>query len=227
MISDRTIAERPGKKNDQIISYFTLRVLIGAAGIMLPLLLFIGKFIVEGSTKIEFSISDYYDNGTAGDILVGVLFALGFFLGSYKGYNATDSRAANFGSAFALGVALFPTTSENEWVHKLHFVFALLLFAVFIFFSLYLFRKSAPGKIVTKQKENRNNVYLICGIIMIVGVAGIAIFSFWWQDIAQQYHLVFWLESLALTAFGFSWITKAEFLFLKDADTEEKKEAFE
>jgi len=204
-----TKTKRPGNDNDQIIPYYTLRVLIGAAGISLPLLLWIGKLIFNNSWQVEYSISDYYDNGTAGDILVGVLFALAFFLVSYKGYAPIDSIAANFGCAFALGVALCPTTSDNKIIHILHFVFALLLFSVFIFFSIYLFRKKSPHP--TKQKKNRNKVYLICGILMIICIAGIAVYQIF--DLNSSWHPVFWLESLALISFGFSWITKAEVLF--------------
>jgi quinol-cytochrome oxidoreductase complex cytochrome b subunit len=204
-----TKTKRPGNGNDQIIPYYTLRVLIGAAGISLPFLLWIGKLIFNNSWQIEYSISDYYDNGTAGDILVGVLFALAFFLVSYKGYAPIDSIAANFGCAFALGVALCPTTSENKIIHILHFVFAILLFSVFIFFSIYLFRKKSPHP--TKQKKNRNKVYLICGILMIICIAGIAVYQIF--DLNSSWHPVFWLESLALISFGFSWITKAEVLF--------------
>jgi quinol-cytochrome oxidoreductase complex cytochrome b subunit len=204
-----TKTKRPGNDNDQIIPYYTLRVLIGAAGISLPFLLWIGKFIFRNSLQLEYSISDYYDDGTAGDILVGVLFALAFFLVSYRGYAPIDSIAANFGCAFALGVALFPTTSDNKIVHILHFVFALLLFSVFIFFSIYLFRKKSPHP--TKQKKNRNKVYLICGILMIICIAGIAVYQIF--DLNSSWHPVFWLESLALISFGFSWITKAEVLF--------------
>src|SRR6188768_127088 len=88
-------------KNDQIISYYALRILIGATGILLPLLLVLGNLIAFNNFKIEFSVSDYYDNSTAGDILVGVLFVLGFFLMTYKGYDRTDSRTANLGCIFA------------------------------------------------------------------------------------------------------------------------------
>lgn len=202
-------------KNDQIISYYGLRILIGASGVLLPLLLIIGNLIASSSLTIEFSVSDYYDNGTAGDILVGILFVLGFFLMSYKGYDRIDSRAANLGCVFALGVALCPTTSTNDVVHIMHFVFAVLLFSVFIFFSLYLFRKTGPGR-RTKQKDNRNRVYMTCGIIMILCIAGIAISMIFLMPQSRSWHLVFWFESLALIAFGISWITKAEFLFLKD-----------
>lgn len=203
------------EKNDQIISYYALRILIGASGILLPFLLIIGKLVSENSFTIEFSVSDYYDNKTAGDILVGILFVLGFFLMTYKGYDKTDNRAANLGCIFALGVALCPTTSQNHTIHILHFVFAVLLFSVFIFFSIYLFRKSGPGR-RTKQKNNRNKVYLVCGIIMILCIASIAISMIWLEEKSIKYHLVFWFESIALISFGISWVTKAEFLFLKD-----------
>lgn len=139
------------EKNDQIISYYALRILIGATGILLPLLLIIGNLIANKSLQIEYSVSDYYDNSTAGDILVGILFVLGFFLMTYKGYNRTDSRAANLGCVFALGVALFPTTSPNPIVHKLHFVFALLLFSVFIFFSIYFVKAMYPKEATLKK----------------------------------------------------------------------------
>src|SRR5436190_4305064 len=209
MPGELTETKRAGNANDQIIPYYTLRILIGAAGISLPILLVIGKLIAENSFRLEYSISDYYDNSTAGDILVGVLFSLAFFLVSYKGYARIDSIAANLGCAFALGVALFPTTSKNTFVHYSHFVFSFLLFSVFIFFSLYLFRKSSPHP--TKQKKNRNKVYLICGILMILCIAGIALCQIF--NIDANLHLVFWLESLALASFGFSWITKAEVVF--------------
>lgn len=209
----------PGVKtpdnNNQIISYYALRILIGATGILLPFLLIVGKLVSENSFAIEFSVSDYYDNGTAGDILVGILSVLGFFLMTYKGHEKIDSRTANFGCVFALGVALCPTTSTNNFIHIMHFVFALLLFSVFIFFSIYLFRKTGSGT-KTKQKDKRNKVYLICGIIMIVCVAGITVSMLAFEAAAQKCQLVFWFESIALIAFGFSWITKAEFLFLKD-----------
>ena len=203
-------------KNDQIISYYALRILIGATGILLPLLLVIGNLIANNTLQIEFSVSDYYDNSTAGDILVGVLFVLGFFLMTYKGYDKTDSRVANLGCVFALGVALFPTTSSNHIVHVMHFVFALLLFTVFIVFSIYLFRKTDPNATTTKQKDKRNKVYLTCGIIMIACIAGIALAMLVFEKAAIAYQLVFWFESIALVAFGFSWIVKAEFLFMRD-----------
>jgi len=205
------------EKNNQVISYLTLRTLIGALGMALPLLLVIANYISLSSLQVENSISDYYDNAAAGDVLVGVLFVLGFFLLSYKGYERIDDRASDLGCVFSLGVALFPTTSHNHFVHVMHFVFAFLLFSVFIFFALYLFRKTGADA-MTRQKKNRNKVYLVCGIIMVICVAGIAAFSLInsWGAFSAKYNLIFWLEAVALGSFGFSWITKGELLW-KDA----------
>lgn len=203
--------------NQQVISYFRLRQLIGILGISLPLLMIFFNYLSLHSWKIEFSISDYYNNGSAGYVFVGVLFVLGFFLLAYKGYEKIDGRAADVGCAAALGVALFPTTSSNYTVHVMHFIFALLLFGTFIFFSLYLFRKTSGVKTVTKQKVYRNRVYVTCGIIMIVCIIGIALASLGLMGAASsRYKIVFWLEAIALNAFGFSWIVKGELLW-KDA----------
>ena len=100
----------------------------------------------------------------------------------------------------------------------MHFVFAVLLFSVFIFFSIYLFRKSDTAKGVNKQKDKRNQVYFICGIIMILCIAGITLSMLAFEPASIKYHLVFWFESIALIAFGISWVTKAEFLYLKDEE---------
>ncbi|HRX94199.1 MAG TPA: hypothetical protein P5158_08790, partial [Chitinophagaceae bacterium] len=103
------------------------------------------------------------------------------------------------------------------WVHVIHFVFAMLLFSVFIFFSLVLFRKTDPSKSMTPEKKNRNYIYLSCGIIMAICIAAIAItVLFIDPSISDQYKLVYWFESIALVAFGISWITKSEMFYFRD-----------
>ncbi|MFI5134188.1 MAG: DUF998 domain-containing protein [Chitinophagales bacterium] len=208
------------KKREQIISYQILRVLIGATGVLLPLLVVIGKLISEKTLQLEFSISDYYNNGAAGDILVGVLFVLGFFLMTYKGPKPVDNLISTIGGIAALGVALFPTTFCDKtkcWVYYMHFSFAFILFTVFILFSVWLFRKTNPDKKMTKEKRRRNKFYLACGIIMILCIAAIAVsLLFLDGSVTEKYHLVYWFESLALVSFGISWITKSESFYLKD-----------
>ena len=210
------------RKQNQVVSFLRLRTMIGALGILLPFILVISDSISRKVLSVEFSISDYYDNGVSGDLLVGVLFILGAFLGAYRGYEPIDSKISNLACVFAIGVALFPTTSSNDLVHKLHFVFALLLFSAFIVFSIFLFRKkdkSKPGPIPDIKKK-RNKVYLTCGIIMIICIIVIALASLnMLGDASGRYNLVFWFETIALVSFGFSWITKGGELVL----TEEPK----
>lgn len=213
-------AKNEQSEQDQIISYKTLRIMMGLAGIFLPLLVFIGKAIAEKNCLLEFSISDYYDNETGGDILVGVLFALSFFLFAYKGPEPIDNKIANIGSVMAMGVALFPTTVKG-WVHYAHFGFVISLFTVFIIFSIYLFRKTKKGKEPTPQKRKRNALYLTCGIVMIICIAALAVCMWLFEDASEKYHLVFWGEAIALVAFGVSWLTKAEWLYWTDSDEKE------
>ena len=73
------------RKDQQVISYLALRKLIGLTGVLLPLLLPVGCLIYGESISIQDSISDYYYTETR-NILVGVLFVLGFFLLAYRGY---------------------------------------------------------------------------------------------------------------------------------------------
>ncbi len=202
------------RQKNQIISHLMLRTLIGAIGMALPILLSVGCFIYGGCTEIEYSLSDYYHSGV-GDIFVGFLFVLGFFLLSYKGYKP-DNIIANLGFLFALGVALFHSQSPNEVVRLLHFISAILLFVVFVIFSLYLFRKRDKEGQSTKEKLFRNKIYLICGIVMIAAVVGIGLSTSFLTSVQQdKYHPVFWLESLALWSFGFSWLVKGG-VFWKD-----------
>ena len=72
---------------------------------------------------------------------------------------------------------------------------------------------------MTSEKKNRNRVYLICGIIMILCIAAIT-FSLLVLDasVSAKYKLVYWFESIALVSFGISWITKSESFYLKDKE---------
>jgi hypothetical protein len=67
----------------------------------------------------------------------------------------------------------------------------------------------------TPQKLKRNKWFWVCGWIMIGALLLILAHKFikplhdWWLPI----HPVFWLEAIALWAFGVSWLVKAEVVF--------------
>jgi len=90
-------------ENDEIlvISYLTLRKAIGFLGISLPFTVSLGALLIF-RTGMQSSISNYYYTGTR-DVFVGTLWAIGFFLLSYRGYERIDRIVGILGCVFALG----------------------------------------------------------------------------------------------------------------------------
>ena len=206
-----------GDSDRMVVSYLTLRRTVGILGVALPVVLSIGAVVLGSSTGIEESISDYYGTIMKG-VFVGVLFAIGVFLFSYvgyapepdkKAYEPSDNLAGNLACVFALGVALFPTTSTNGGVRTVHLVSAAALFLTLAYFCLRLF--TMTGGNPSPKKKARNKVYVVCGIFMLACIALVAIYGWFLQDTAiASIKPVFWLESLALWAFGWSWFVKGE-----------------
>lgn len=208
---------KQGNEKSLIISYLTLRKIIGLLGIALPFVLYLGALIIF-QINIQSSISSYYYTGMRG-VFVGTLFVIGFFLLSYKGHDTIDAIAGRFGCVFALGVALFPTTPDSaasshaRLIGYVHLAFATLFFLTLIFFSLYLFTKTHKDRLPTKRKLQRNKVYKGCGHTMCICILLIVVYSILPSERAlllKEYNPVFWLEAIAVVAFGISWLTKGE-----------------
>ncbi|PQJ72377.1 hypothetical protein [Polaribacter butkevichii] len=204
-------------ENDLIISYKLLRKLIGSIGVFLPVILGFGMLYFDKADFIKDSISDYYGTQLR-DVFVGFLFVLGFFLFSYKGYKSegkgllyNDNFFANLGGAFAICVALFPTTSKIAFIRTIHLSSAVLLFAVFTYFCLVIFRRGVAIEKRSEMKKLRNKFYLGCGILIIlfVGSAGLS-FIVMTEEARNETNIIFYCETLALWAFGFSWLIKGE-----------------
>jgi hypothetical protein len=200
----------------EFVRYLTLRRAVGFFGILLPWLLTLGCMLLGGCTAIEESISQYYGTDVR-DLFVGLLFVIAWFLFAYRGYERKDDIAGDFACIFALGVALFPTTSQSGLIRAVHFACAASLFLVLSYFSICLFTKTDEKGSPTKEKKKRNKVYVACGVIMLVCIACVpssyAVLS---ESAIARIKPVFWLESLALSAFGVSWLIKGKTL-LQDA----------
>jgi len=231
----------PTDTRPNLISYLTLRKIIGLLGLLLPVLLVVGSIVFSTCVwpDIQSSISGYYHT-IMRDLFVGILCVVAFFLFAYEGYSRADAVAGKAACVFALGVAFFPTRMDEPFtvctirpvfatywvselltldaVSKIHYLSAALLFATFTFFSLVLFTKS-KGK-QTKQKVKRNFIYRVCGAVMALCIVVLGFyFAFLEHTWLSTYKPVFWLESLALWAFGISWLTKGEFIFKDKAQT--------
>lgn len=205
-----------------VISYLTIRKAIGLLGFFFPFILWVGVWIVNHDTEVQPSISDYYYT-IMRNSFVGVLCAVSLFLFAYRGYEKVDRITGYLGSIFALGVAFFPTTPVEPddvdiWIGRLHLGFAGLFFCTLIFFSLFLFTQTHANQRMTGMKKIRNTVYYVCGFVMLASVLVIGLYILLSKspDPGEvEIDVVFWGESIALMAFGVSWLVKGE-LMLKD-----------
>lgn len=196
-----------------VISYRTLRKLVGILGILLPLLVSLGAWLLDRTT-LRHSISDYYYTVTR-DEFVGALCSIGLFLFSYKGPEPQDGIAGNVAGVSAFGVALFPKGLR----YSPHYVFAALLFLTLSYFSLFLFTKTSPDKTPTPRKLQRNLVYRICGYTILASILLVPAVNLFPGISGPIPSPVFWLETLAIVVFGVSWLIKGE-TFLRDRPDE-------
>lgn len=190
-----------------MVSHLTLRRIIGVMGFVLPPALVLGCLLFGDCRIILETISDYYAT-VMRDIFVGILFTLALFFFSYRGYEKKDDRAGDFACYSALGVALFPTNS-GFWL--LHYISAVFLFGTLAYFSICLFTKTGNPATMTAEKHQRNRIYRWCGYAIIFLMVAVGLFNLFLQDhwIASLMP-VFWLESLMLWAFGYSWLIKGK-----------------
>lgn len=220
--------------SDLLVSYLTLRKAIGFVALGIPIFLVIGSIWLGDCTQIQSSISDYYHT-VMRDGLVGTICAISFFLFAYRGYDVRDFWATRAAAVFALFVAFFPTIFtdaseppcnqvrpiENPLINGIHFTSALLFFLTLAYISLKLFTQTdQPPEELGKRKKNRNRIYKICGWVMLGCLALLALYFAWLRHTFPNltaYDPVFFLESIALWAFGISWLVKGE-IFMKDLE---------
>ena len=209
-----TTATQPAYRPDDQSDH-AHRQLIGYIGLVLPILLILIAVLRDGVVRwrsLE-SISAYYYTGAVA-AFVGMLVSLALFLFTYRGYKNkyywADRAASMTAAVAALGVAFFPTAAPDgvatlSWwsttTGVLHHVFAVVLFAMFSVFALWLFRITQSGEEALPDKRWRNRVYLSCGIVIVASVI--------WAGVAGlNGKSIFWPESVALIAFAVSWLVK-------------------
>ncbi len=217
--------------NHLVFSYLTLRNLIGICGILLPIVLYFTTGRGETDRRIEPSISDYYYSNN-GDVLVVLLSVLGVFLFTYKGYKWKEKALTTIAAICAVGIAFTPTSTKSanslsihianesgpEWfgIPK-HFVFAALFFASVAIMSLVYFPKGESplkkpdGK--KTQKAKRNRTFRICGWTILVCLLCLFLYFLLKPAFIKDFPIIFVLETIAIWAFGISWLTKGETLW--------------
>jgi hypothetical protein len=204
----------------RLISYLTLRKFIGLIGILLPFALVIINMLLVRKLVMQGSMSGYYYTDVRG-VLVGSLCAIGVFLFAYRGYGGWDDMLTDAAGIFAIGVALFPTAPVNPSARArdigyVHLTCAGLLFAILAVIALWQFTKTEPATERTAQKKRRDLVYRICGIVIAVCLVLVPIESLVIGAPIQRFRPLFWLEAVAVVAFGVAWLVKGQAV-LKDS----------
>ncbi|MEW5677340.1 hypothetical protein ABGT15_13575 [Flavobacterium enshiense] len=217
----------------ELISYRQLRFIIGLTGFFLPVIIILGNCIVKGRFLLEESVSHYYHTAM-GDVFVGLLCTVAIFLFTYKGHEKeedeilSDSVTGNLACIFALGVAFFPTAETGavqSTISWIHYICAGLFFCSLAYFCLSQFIKSSEDETKLEhdpknRKLLRNLIYRICGYIILFAILMLLLYNApAINDLVKETHYFIAFEILALWAFAFSWLVKAE-VFFPDSDTE-------
>jgi small-conductance mechanosensitive channel len=234
---------------NHVVSYLTMRKAIGWLGMLLPFLLLAGNYILNDSdifnnklfvkiredyryeylSSFKSSVSHYYYT-TVGEIFTGTLFAVALFMFCYKGHplrkgdwGLSDSAMANLAGIFALGVVMFPTSSEDfiqdnmrnflssDTIGYIHYAFAVGFFIALAVMSIINFRRAEKQELFGTGDDDP--FFLRCGILMLGCLLLVPVFSGYLEaeyEWLEKIHSTFMLEAIALVAFGLSWLKKGK-----------------
>lgn len=208
-------------------SYLLMRAVIGFIGVTLPIALVVGDHLLNsGGPYIRQALSDYYYSGVR-DFFVGAMFAAGIFLITYKVFEKNLNNLLTIVAGLAaFAVAIFPTDRPDaprpvltpvqthlgeEVVSRVHFisaaVFIISLGILCFFFGLQEGRR-------TQQRAGRRAMlppnfwrwfHWVCAAAILTSVVFMVITPT--RD-AFMGHIRFVGETVAILAFGLSWLFK-------------------
>jgi hypothetical protein len=218
------------KENKLVVSYKTLRNLIGYCGMILPVLLVLTTTKVPSDKFIESSFSDYYYT-SSGDVLVSFLCIISAFLFIYKGYDIKENILSTLAGICGFIAAFSPTATDalrqSFSVHtplpdvplifgfERHSIVAGIFFIILGFISLCCFVQNNINRQITVRNKKRNNIFKICGWIMLICVLVMTIYfvSDRFSKIFGKTPFIFIMETVATWAFGISWLTIGETIY--------------
>jgi hypothetical protein len=206
----------PGRR-DMSMGFLGMRRSIGVIGMTMPILLFLlGIFIFD--VRPQFSISHYFFT-PIGTVFVAMLSALGVFLLIYRGGDRLEDLLTNLAGTNAIVVALVPVGRGDRlsdvmsgW-GLLHVLAGFLMFTTLATIQYFIFPKTEK---VTQTKPE-NVTFRLSGIV--IGISLISIFAygfFYSKELTETggFQVIFWLETLAVWAFGTGWLAKGKVMGL-------------
>jgi hypothetical protein len=214
------------KNRSIIISYISLRRLIGILGMLLPFICIAGG-TVFASLPVQPSISLYYYTNMR-DFYIGLLIGVSLFFITYEGYEIIDNIITSAIGLAGLGISFFPCLPTGGSSHPagifqvnavtantVHVVCAAVFFSLLAVNSIFLFTLGKGKRAVpNKNKRIRNLIYRTCGIVILGSIVIVVIFFLVMRtEVIDRYRLVLIFETIMFMAFGVSWLVKGETLF--------------
>lgn len=208
-----------GQDNELVVSYLTLRRMIGWIGLLMPLAVRLGAFVFEGIRTTD-SISAYYYTGMR-DVFVSTLVLVGILLTCYRTRSIADNIVSIISGIAAIGIGLFPLdpTFAAEVLQKFpdmagekcyvnrgilgYHAFFVVAFFLLSFYMVYFRFSAFTPESPTRQKRIRNSIYRWCGLAMTAAFAAIGFLA-----VFNKGASIFWPETLAVAAFAFAWLVK-------------------
>ncbi|MGC6431740.1 MAG: hypothetical protein ACON5F_11920 [Jejuia sp.] len=194
----------------------TLRQLIGVLGMLLPILLFV--FTPKCDNPLE-SISHYY-YVRSGVFLIVVLSLIGIFLIIYT----KDFMLSSIAGICALFVVFFPTDQLGDcsittiphsdarvWFH---YGSAAVFLVILAFMSIFKFTKPDDEEALMHKGVKFKGLYVFCGVLMLLALLLVglkALGNIMPANFIKFYDdnsLTFWMEVVALEAFGIAWLVR-------------------
>ncbi len=197
-----------------VVSYITIRRAIGVSGLLLPLMLGPGGWLI--GIPFQDNMSSYYHTPLR-DIFVGTLCAIGIFLFCYQGYDWIENWTAKLGCVSALGVALFPLDFNSDPLFQksltgyLHTFSGGVFFLTLAFYSLVHFPRDSQREAEPHLRE-RKWIYQMSGVVILLSLFTMGgylfLFPTQWKQTLNDYNFLFWMEWVAIWSFAAAWLAK-------------------
>lgn len=218
------------------INTLRLRSCLGWLGMALPWIVLV-QCLIYGYGFPDSISSTYYLAPTITPFMI-ILGASSILLISYKGYDRQDDIVCTLAGIFGLCICLFPCATKfliphwpdaniptivgtfqlpQDMSSIIHNASAIIFFGILAYNSFFLFTKSSGE--MTDKKKKRNIIYRVCGVGMLASfifIIPVSIIGLWSG--------VWWIEAIALTFFGISWLTKSDMYPWLFCDTAHKDE---
>lgn len=208
------------KTSALVVSYITIRRAIGISGLLLPVALGPGGWLL--GIPIQDNLSSYYHTPLR-DVFVGTICAIGVFLLCYRGHDWVESWTANIGCVAALAVALCPLDANSDplvqrsIVGYVHTLAGGTFFLTLAFYSLVHFPRSA-GSLQEGEPHpwERIALYRSSGVVILASMLAMSGYLLMlpapWKSWLNDWNFLFWMEWVAVWSFAAAWLTKGRLI---------------